>query len=459
MKIIDRLRDRVTNLPTVPRDELGRWTRFLRYQVQLGRFCAERLKKDNAMAMSSALSFRTIFALIPALVLAVIILKPFGLVETTKIGIQNVLSAIGVSQIAVREESVMPMESGPWPSIEPSRNVVNLAETIERLVGQVERKLTFGRVGPVGVVVLIWTVLTLLTTMERSLNRIFSARRVRPLGRRVLLYWSVITLCPLLLVTAIYLGRLAAQALQDTPVLSWVLSVVAEVAPILVGILLLAMVYALMPNTKVNFVWALGGATVAIPLWLVAKWAFALYVTNLVAVGSLYGTLGLLPLFLLWLNLSWLLFLFGAEIAHTGANLTQMQLAEESEKFVPTPSAILAAALAVAKPYLAGLGPVTTTEVARKLKLPLEVAEGLLERLTGMRVVTRVDAPAAPAYVLARPPEKIPMTEILQIDQVEEPAPAGAPPDAEIAETVASFKGRARGALGKFTLAEVLAGE
>jgi membrane protein len=233
--------------------------------------------------------------------------------------------------------------------------------------------------------------------------------------------------------------------------------VVGELAPILVGILLLAMVYALMPNTKVNFAWAVGGATVAVPLWLVAKWAFALYVTKLVAVGSLYGTLGLLPLFLMWLNLSWLLFLFGAEIAHTGANLRQMQLAEEAEKFVATPSAILAATVAVAKSYLAGLGPVATTEVARKLKLPVELAEGLLERLAGMRVVSRVEGSAAPAYVLARPPERIPMTEILQIDHGAEPA-AGTPLyDAEIAQTVASFRGRARGALGTFTLAELLA--
>jgi membrane protein len=459
MKIIDRLRKRKTSFLAAPLDELTRWTRLLRYQVQLWGFCAERLKKYNAMALSAALSFRTIFALIPALVLAVIVLKPFGLVETTKIGIQNVLSAVGVSQIAVREESVMPMESGPWPDIESSTRTTSLAQTIERLVGQVERKLTFGRVGPVGVVVLIWSVLTLLTTMERSLNRIFGARRVRPLGRRVLLYWSVITLCPLLLVTAIYLGRLGAGGLANTPVLSWVLGAVQQLAPVLVGILLIAMVYALMPNTKVNFVWALGGAAISVPLWFVAKWAFALYVTKLVAVGSLYGTLGLLPLFLLWLNLSWILFLFGAEIAHTGANLRQMQLAEEAEKFVATPAVLLAAAVAVAKPYLAGQGPVATAEVARKLKLPVELAEGLLERLTAMRVVSRADASAAPAYVLARPPERIAMTEILQIDDAGGPAAAGTLYDAEIAKTVASFQGRARGALGKFTLAQVIAGE
>ena len=456
MKIVDRLQKRKTSFLSAPLDELTRWARFLRHQWELWGFCAERLRKNNAMAMSAALSFRTIFALIPALVLAVIVLKPFGMVETTKSGIQNILAAVGVDEIEVKKESVMPMESGPWANIEPTTRTVGLSETIERLVGRVEQKLTFGRVGPVGVLVLIWTVLTLLTTMERSLNRVFGARRVRPLGRRVLLYWSVITLCPLLLATAIYVGRAGAGGLENTPVLSWIVRTGAVIAPILVGVLLLGTVYTLMPNTKVNFRWALGGAAIIAPLWLAAKWGFSLYVTKLVGAGSLYGTLGLLPLFLLWLNLTWLLFLFGAEIAHAGANLAQVRLAEEAEKFVPTPGAMLAATVAVAKPYLAGEGATGTAEVARKLKLPAEMAEVLLERLTGMGVVSRVEGSTAPAYVLARPPEKIAMTELLGIDPEQGPGASESPYDAEIAGAVASFGGRARGALGPFTLAEVL---
>jgi hypothetical protein len=127
MKIIDRLQKRKTSFLSAPLDELTRWTRFLRYQWELWGFCAERLRRNNAMAMSSALSFRTIFALIPALVLAVIILKPFGLVETTKTGIQDILSAVGVDEIAVKQESVMPMESGPWANIEPATRTVGLS--------------------------------------------------------------------------------------------------------------------------------------------------------------------------------------------------------------------------------------------------------------------------------------------------------------------------------------------
>ena len=456
MKLIEQLKDRVTNLLTAPLDEVGRWARFVRFQIQLWRFCAGRLRKNNAMAMSSALSFRTLFALIPALVLALVILKPLGRVETTQAGIEKALKVVALDQIVV-SEGPKAAPGQPTGTQGPPK-VVKLAETIERLVTSVERKLTFGRIGPVGVLVLIWSVLTLLTTMERSLNRIFNARRVRSLGKRVLLYWSVVTLCPLLLVTAVYLGGVAAEVLRGIPVISWMLSAVGWMGPVVVGIALLATVYKLMPNTAVSFNTALVGATVAVPLWLVAKWGFGLYVFNLVGRGSLYGTLGLLPVFLLWLNLSWLLFLFGATIAHTAANLSAMRAAEAQERFVPTSSAMLAAAAAVAVPFSTGTGPVPAQQVAGKLRLPTENAEWLLERLIAIRVVSRVDSAAEPAYVLARPADRIPLTEILEIDGCRE-ADRPADYDPEVADVLARFRQRACGSFGKLTLADIVAAD
>lgn len=464
MKMVDEVRRRVTNLLTAPLDELGRWTRFVRYQIQLWKFCALRLRRDNAMAMSSALSFRTIFALVPALILALLLVKSFGLLPNTRVGIEKLLDAAGVSQIAIIEEERVPSEEPEQPGTEEAPEegpqVVNLAETIEKLVQSVERKLTFGKIGPVGVVVVIWAALALLTTMERSLNRVFDARRVRPLGRRVLLYWSVITLCPLLLITAIYLGRKATGVLQGIPVISWLLAVLGWLAPVIVGITVLALVYRLMPNTHVSYGAALGGAAIAVPLWMIAKWAFSLYVVKLVGRGHLYGALGLVPLFLFWLNVSWLIFLFGAEIAHVAANLKQMQAQEQAEKFVPTTSTIVAAAAAVAKSFLDGAGSLSTAQVAEKLRLTPETTEALLEKLHGLGIADRSEADGLHSWALARPAESISMGRILEIEPDDETARGEPSYDPDVARAVAAFKERTRGPLGEFTLADVVrAGE
>jgi len=325
MKALQTVRQRVVRMLTSPGEELGSWARFVRFQVRLWYFCVRRLRENNALAMSSALSFRTIFAMVPAIVLGIVVLKSFGALEDSKQALREVLAGSGLSEIVV---------VGHGPATRPTtrpQSTTNVAEEIEKIVTRVEKKLTFGRLGPIGVALLIWSALTLLTTMERSLNRIFAARRSRGLGRRVMLYWSAMTLGPIALFVAGYVSDQAAALFEGAGRLGWMLAAVGWVQPILVGIVLLTALYVLMPNTKVPVRSALGGAVVALPLWLLAKWGFGVYVRELVGTDNLYGSLGLLPLFLLWLNLSWYLFLFGGQIAHTAANLGEMTFAGRGE--------------------------------------------------------------------------------------------------------------------------------
>ena len=189
-------------------EELGRWARLAAVQWRIWRFCARRLAENNVSAMSAALSFRTMFAMVPAMVLVVLILKAVGVLEDGKQSLRQFLEASGFSQITVAHgegsgdgaSSAVGVGAaeGDGPQIaDPggmAARTVNIAEEIERIVDGVERKLTFRRIGPVGVLLLIWTALSLLTTMENSLNRVFGATSARSLGRRLLLYWSVLTL-------------------------------------------------------------------------------------------------------------------------------------------------------------------------------------------------------------------------------------------------------------------------
>ena len=455
MKIVDNLKREGEQMMRSRDAELTGFRRWLRRAIDLGRFCWKRMKGENAAAMSAALSFRTIFALIPAIVLAGILLKPFGLVEQTKQGLDSFLSALGIEQIVVAKETSTAPGAAKAEMDEAPVEVLMLSEQIEKTVGSVEKKMTLGTVGPVGIVLLVWTVIVLLTTMERSLNRIWGAPRVRPLGKRMLLYWSVVTLCPLLLIAAVYLGELGVKGLENAPVLSWPVAAIEWIAPVLIGIVTLAILYKLMPNTMVRFGWVLAAAAVVTPAFLIAKWGFSLYVKHLVVHGSVYGALGLLPVFLVWVNLSWMLFIFGAVLAHTLENFRDLRAAESAEKFIESPSARVAAAVLVAAPYEAGRGPVSVREIAARLGLPVGAVERIMERLSAIRAVSRIEGPV-PAYVLARPAAKIPMTEILEIDSHDH-ASQHDEFDAEIAAAIESFRGRAHGALAGWTLADFLA--
>lgn len=441
MKIIDWFKDHTNRLLTSPVRELGRWGRLLRFQLRFWRQCARRLWADNVTAMSAALSFRTIFALIPTLVLGLLVLKSLGVLEDGKQSLREVLARAGFDQIAI----VQPVDQTFGPEKEPDQpdeeateqqkpiettiaegikntpleaEVITVGDQIERVVANVERKLTVERLGPVGVILLIWTAVTLLLTIERSLNRIFGAARTRRLARSVILYWAVLTLGPLVLSLAVFLSRKALAAVEHAPGSGWMLSISGWAGPPLVGILVLASIYTLVPNTHVRFRSALSGALVAVPIWLVAKWAFSVYVTRFVGTGNLYGALGLLPMFLIWLNLSWLIFLFGAEIAHAAASLSATSLDGPTEPVRLTARDHIAAVVAVARHFADGKGPAPLSRIATDLNYPEETTLTLLDRLVSEKIISIVDDGEDPSFLPARPAHAVDFAQLLGLDDI-----------------------------------------
>ena len=451
------MRQRIERALTEPGEELGRWARFVRFHIELWRFCAYRLRENNVMAMSAALSFRTIFAMIPTLVLAFLVARSLGALEDSHRSLRGFLEASGFAQIAVMHEPESATSRPAETSETQPAEVINVADEIQGMVDRVQGKLTFARLGPVGGALFVWTAITLLTTIERSLNRIFGAPRSRPLVRRVLLYWAALTLGPIALAAASYLGRQAIETFQRTPGVSWLLVSVGWMGPVVAGIVVLAASYMLLPNTSVPFRAAFGGALVAVPIWLLAKWGFAVYVRHFVATGNLYGVLGVLPLFMLWLNLSWLILLFGAQLAYTAANLATMRLAEHGEGTALGPSDLLAASVAIAQGFAAGQGPAAFDQIKAMLNLPHESVQWLIDHLTGSGIICTVDARSGAGYVLARPPERIPVLEILALGDPQQYSPESGGRDPEIARAIQGIRGRAQSSLEGVTLADVLA--
>ncbi|MCD6303399.1 MAG: YihY family inner membrane protein [Planctomycetes bacterium] len=475
---LQAVRRRISKMLTSPGEELGRGMRLVRFQVRLWYFCARRLAENNAMAMSAALSFRTIFALVPSIVLMVVAMKSFGGLDQAKTALRRLLNESGFSEIRVVEHTpatspatatatspatapatgpaTAPATGPAGASSRRAAKVINVADEIEKLVERVERKISFGRLGPIGVALLIWTALTLMTTVERSLNRIFRAPRPRALGRRILLYWSTMTLGPVAYFVADWAGRQLISLFERVGGLGWLLVAFGWVQPIAVGILLLTGIYVLAPNTKVALKAALAAAAVTFPLWLLAKWAFGLYVTRVVADSPLYGSLGLIPLFLMWLNTSWLLFLFGAEIAHTASSLGQSVFAKRSEETSAGTWEMLAAALAVAKHYAGGLGPAGSDDVARRLGVPADLAQTLLEKLARLGCLCAVEGAERSAYVPARSLDTIPVADVLALGSRDDDRPEELGFVGEMLPLVGRVRGTARAALEGVTLADVL---
>jgi membrane protein len=495
MNVIKWCKDHMNRLLTSPVRELGRWGRLLRFQLRFWRQCAGRLWADNVTAMSAALSFRTIFALIPALVLGLLVLKSLGILDDGKQSLREVLNRAGFYQIAVvqpqNQSSVetidMPSKAASPPPADSSMphnsdmpavpaeesesheidvnfadfDAITVADEIERVVAEVERKLTVERLGPIGVALLIWTAVTLLMTIERSLNRIFGAARRRKIARSVILYWSVLTLGPLVLSVAILLSKRALAAVEHAPGSGWMLALSGWAGPPVVGVLVLASVYVLVPNTRVRFQSALSGALVAVPIWLLAKWAFSVYVTRFVGTGNLYGALGLLPLFMIWLNLSWLIFLFGAEIAHAAASMSAGSLDGPIEPVRLTARDHIAAVISVARHFADGRGPATLARIAADLNYPEETTLILLDRLESEKMISRIDEAEDASFLPARPAAAVDFAQILGLDDLPQTRSSTSETrfhhySAHLEQAVGMTIERSRSALNSFTLEDAL---
>lgn len=459
----------LTRLTSDPGRELGKGAGFVQYQMKLWTYCLRRLRDNNAMAMSAALSFRTIFAMVPSLVLVILMLRSLGVQEQAEKYLHDYISRSGITVIQVAPGGEPPTTSPTTtsaPTSAPAGDVLSVQGKLNEVINLVKKKVTLGRLGPIGLVLLIWTALTLMTTVERSLNRIFRAPAGRSVGRRTLLYWSALTLGPVALIAALaaaeYVSHYANAFLGGHYWLKWLLIPLGLLQPIVVGILLFAGAYTLIPNTKVKLRAAVTGAVVAFPGWLVAMWGFTLYVTKVVGTNPLYGSLGLLPLFLFWLNTSWLVFLFGAEIAHTAGELggRAVQLDDETDPHdaMVSPWDMLAAALAVAGPYANGQGPASQADVAARLRIRPRSVQLLLENLVERKLICPVEGQDADAYVPGRPVENIRVEDVIELADPpdEDQALKARPYEKDLAKAINHARLTARQALAGTTLADLL---
>lgn len=240
------------------------------------------------------------------------------------------------------------------------------------------------QMGGLGLVVLGITAMSLMLTIDHTLNGIWRVRRVRPIAQRVLVYWAALTLGPLVVGASLSLTSYVLSASSG----------LVDALPGGVGLLLSAVVFALqtagfaalyrfVPNTFVRWEHAWGGAAFASIALELGQKGLALYLTKVPAYATIYGAFAAVPLFLVWIYLSWLIVLMGAVIAAYSPSLLS-----QVKRWPSTPGhrfslvmAILKALQAVQHGAQRGL---TAEDLAQQLRTdPLQI-EPLLETLQGM---------------------------------------------------------------------------
>jgi membrane protein len=183
--------------------------------------------------------------------------------------------------------------------------------------------------GAVGIASLVVVALLLISNIDKTLNRIWQAKSERPMIFTFAIYWMVLTLGPLLIGSSVlvssYLVSLATYADEYTPGLATVL---LKTVPFLASISAFFLVYMLVPNKRIKPQYAIAGAFVAAVLFELSKKAFAFYITSFPSYQLIYGALAVIPILFVWVYLSWIVVLVGAEFTH----VLEVYLYEESKE-------------------------------------------------------------------------------------------------------------------------------
>lgn len=393
----------------------------LQLPLRVAQQARRRWREDRCTQAASSLAFQTALALVPLLAVAFALLKATGQLEAGS----RMLNVIGEVLL---------------PSSPEAR-----AEIVQRLAGFADN-IAAGAMGSLGLLVTIAVGFLLFLNVESYWNSIWSVQQRRPILNRFLLFYAAATLLPFALAVSLgYMTWLSGLLGRVALVLSWSAS-----------LLIFTVGNLVMPVTRVRLRAALWGGVISAILFELAKFGFSLYLSRILgSYKSIYGALGLLPLFLFWIYLAWLILLWGVEIAHAYQRLPALEAAERRADPNGEQQVVVSDALAlhllgeVARHFAAGRKALPEDRIEERYGLSEKAVRLICRRLEESDLLIAVND----GYLLARPAERIPVPEALAALRPALPAAAQGSP---VGRLLSDLDAQAQARIGQLTLADLV---
>jgi membrane protein len=411
------------------------WQRFLLNLGQILTLVVRGFFADGCMLRASALTFTTLLSLVPLLALMFAVLKGLG--------VQNELEPLLLGQLAVGGGTVV-------------------SKIIEYI-----NNTNVARLGTYGLIFLITTVLTLLSNIEQSFNRVWGVRETRPVLRRFTDYFSVVTIGPLLLVVAISMtstlkSQHLVQVLLDYEYVGQALLALFEVLPFMMMWLVFAGLYLFMPNIKVSPRAALIGGIFGGTLWQVSQWGYLNFQVGVARYNAIYGTMAALPILMVWIYLSWMIVLLGLEMTYATQNLRTLRrdILGAQVNFASIEFIALTVLLCIGRRFYLGKPALGQEELSTSLDVPSRLLRNILEELERLGfIATIMLRDDNVAYQPARALEQIELHEVIRglaVDGVDYSELRKSPERGAVADVEETLKRAERQALAGLTLRDLI---
>lgn len=327
---------------------------------------------DQCNLWASALTFYSLLSVVPVFAMAFGVAKGFGLDKVLKEKLME--SAASQQEIFSR--------------------IVEFAENfLQNTKG--------GLIAGIGLALLFWTVIQVLSSIEESFNNIWGIKTNRKLGRKFADYLALMLVAPVFFIVAssamVFIAsevQLITQKIAILGVFGPVIFVALKLLPLLIFMGLLTYLYIFMPNGKVQFRSALLGGIVAGGGYHLVQWAYIRFQIGASGAGAIYGTFAALPLFLTWLQLSWRIVLYGAELSFAHQNDSRFEFHREclSASYRFKKLLTLRIAQACVARFAAGQPPLSDEDIAVELEAPVRLVRELLFQLREAKLLVLIQS-------------------------------------------------------------------
>ena len=356
---------------------------FLR-QMRIVLLAVREFRENHIQLRASALTYYSLLSVVPIAAMAFGIAKGFGF--ATKLETEIKKAAADQEELA------------------------DVVDYILEFANSMLQNINGGVIAGIGVALLFWSVMKVLGNIENSFNVIWQIRRARPFARKFADYLSMMLVAPILFflsstVTG-FVSNLASN--NDAAVLQYVGPIIlflVKLIPYALIFLLFTLLYVVMPNTKVRFKYGLYAGIIAGIIFQVTQYVYFYFQGEAGRLNAIYGSFVAVPLFLIWMQLSWLIVLLGAEISFAYQNIEKYEFEAESLHITPYNKRLLTFLVmyTIIKMFERGEKAKTSSEIGHELGIPVRLARDIIFDLQDGHLVVEAatDSPKENAYVPA----------------------------------------------------------
>ncbi len=326
--------------------------------------------EDKCFARASSLTFNTLLTIVPVVAILFGVAKGFGFETMLKRELFDKFPGESQQEVLWR--------------------VFEFAESLLRATKG-------GIIAGIGLVILFWSVINVLSQIEGSLNDIWEIKESRSWGRKFSDYLAIMLLSPLFIILSssvtVYIQTQIIELTNQFKLLGIISPLIFfsfKLIPYVLIWILFTIIYVLMPNTKVNLKSGIVSGIIAGTIFQVVQWAYISFQVGTARYNAIYGSFAALPLFLMWVQISWWVVLFGAELSFANQNVDTYEYEPDSNKVSPAFKMVLTLHIAhlLIKNFTQGERPLTDSEISHQLKMPIRLVHKILYDLVQSRVIT-----------------------------------------------------------------------